>query len=190
MELELCPPKWQQAMDKYIQKYHSDLQGLSWQAATAALYRSGRKKLGAVPAVYEVDGNTIAIAACRIKNLPLASYRSHLVFCGIEPCVPETESKAFATRLRKLSRQLGLNAGERRLKITRSHCCGACRSGSVSVIYEALQPGETAINNGRWIAHGDELTDDQWLTVFQAIDERQPLDTVLDSRFFVQQQVR
>ncbi|CAM3594994.1 hypothetical protein [Parendozoicomonas haliclonae] len=190
LEVSTCSKRMQQAMDKYIQKFHLGVEGLAWQAATVALFTSGRKKLHAEPVLMEVNGHTIAVALCRIKDQPLAEYRSHMVFCGIEPCIPEEDSRAFAHRLRKLARSIGLDSGDRRMKITRSNCCGACRSGSVSVIYENLQPGEMAVNNGSWIAHGDELTDNQWLDIFKAVDERRPLTELLDSRHFVVKQVR
>ena len=190
LEFETCSARWQEAMDKYIQKFHAGVEGLQWQASTVALFNAGRKKLVADPRQLEVNGHSIALALGCIKDQPLAEYRSHLVFCSIEPCIPENESKAFAHRLRGLARDLGMNSGERRMKITRSLCCGACRKGSVSVVYENLQPGETPVNNGSWIAHGDELSDHQWQEVFKAIDERRPLTDILDARHFVPKQVR
>ncbi|MFM2481428.1 cobalamin biosynthesis protein [Celerinatantimonas sp. YJH-8] len=113
------------------------------------------------------------------RERPMLYYRHHLIICGGARCAKASGRADLAAELRGLAREMGLNRGASRIKISRSHCAGSCRNQAVAVLYEHLDTGESAVNNGLWLRQIDQLSKSQWQTMFEALRERKSLRSVL-----------
>jgi len=116
-------------------------------------------------------------------NRPMLHHRHHLLVCEGGRCAKQG-SRNLAHDLRQILKTLGLNQGEDRIKISRTHCAGACRNRAAMVVYERLTQDETPINNGVWLKAIDEFTHAQWVSLFEALRGRTPLQQVLAEQFF------
>ncbi len=111
-------------------------------------------------------------------NRPMLYHRHHLLLCDGKRCQQEG-SEQLAHQLRSLLKQMGLNKGKQRIKISRSQCAGSCRNKIAMVIYERLTTDETPVNNGLWLKSIDLFTEDQWRELFQALADHQPVKTLI-----------
>jgi (2Fe-2S) ferredoxin len=88
-------------------------------------------------------------------NRPLMGYRYHLFICDGGRC----KTTDLADKLRSITKELDINRGENRVKITRSFCFGACRFASVSVLY--------GYDRAIWIKNIEEIAN--WKEFFLAL---------------------
>ncbi len=116
-------------------------------------------------------------------NRPMLYHRHHLLVCEGGRCAKQG-SRNLAHDLRQILKTMGLDKGDKRIKISRTHCAGACRNRAAMVVYERLNSNETPINNGVWLKAIDEFTLEQWKALFEALHKRTPLQNILSEQFF------
>jgi cobalt-precorrin 5A hydrolase len=116
-------------------------------------------------------------------NRPMLHYRHHIFICEGLRCA-RAGSKNLAHHLRGMLKEMGLAAGEKRIKVSRSMCMGACRNRAMLVIYERPQPGTIAVNNGLWLRKVEAFSENQWRALFTALAEQRPIREVLEQEYF------
>lgn len=116
-------------------------------------------------------------------NRPMLHYHHHILLCEGARCSKEG-SKNLTHDLRTILKEIDLASGEKRIKISRTMCAGACRNRATMVIYERLAANETAVNNASWLRHIEDLSRTQWQALFHALALRQPLSSVLPPEYF------
>lgn len=108
--------------------------------------------------------------ACKPKHKdpskPMMWYRYHFLVCDGPRC-RENQGNDKAERLRELLGAEGLDAGENRVKVTRTNCYGACRFGSVGLLY-ALSAED--LNHGVWLKEMHVWSDSQWVEFFRHLN--------------------
>ncbi|WP_035415641.1 cobalamin biosynthesis protein [Ferrimonas kyonanensis] len=114
---------------------------------------------------------------------PIRHYRHHLVVCEGGRC-QRSGAEGLAHQLRQQLKQLSLHRGPDRIKVTRSHCAGACRQRATAVIY-ARKPDA---NHGLWLQSLETLTQAQWQALFAAMSLGVPLSQVLPPECIAEQE--
>ncbi|SDJ79082.1 cobalt-precorrin 5A acetaldehyde-lyase [Ferrimonas sediminum] len=115
---------------------------------------------------------------------PICHYRHHLVLCEGGRC-QRSGAEGLAHQLRQQLKQLALHRGPDRIKVTRSHCAGACRQRATAVIY-AREPDA---NHGLWLQSLETLTLSQWQALFAALAAGQSLAEVLPTQCLAEQEL-
>ncbi len=81
------------------------------------------------------------------KDKPIMFSATQIFLCDGKRC-QETASEDLANKLRKLIKELELDKGEQRVKVTRTYCNGACRFTQFSYTYKkAKSPNFTTENS-------------------------------------------
>jgi cobalt-precorrin 5A hydrolase len=126
---------------------------------------------------------------------PISHYAYHIFVCDAARCVKSKgpddvivehskhKKNGIAHDLRCLLRELGLNRGPGRIKVSRSHCFGCCGHANPMVIYQGSQQTELMHNHGVWLSHVDEFSQLQWRKVIAALQQNTPLNTCVPSRY-------
>jgi cobalt-precorrin 5A hydrolase len=128
---------------------------------------------------------------CKPKHVdldrPMLHYRHHILLCEGARCA-KVGAKNLAHDLRSLLKNMGLASGERRIKISRTLCVGACRNRATIAIYERQpqvserQP-KVSVNNGVWLRGVDDFSETQWRELFLALADDKPITPVVESRY-------
>ena len=105
-------------------------------------------------------------------NKPIMHYRFILYICSDERCA-KAGSKDKAVELREIVKEMGLDRGENRIKISRSLCQGACRFRQVAQINEN---SPTPINNSLWLKHTHKFTKEEWKKIFLDLIDGKKID--------------
>ncbi|CAM3607679.1 cobalamin biosynthesis protein CbiG [Vibrio aerogenes CECT 7868] len=118
-------------------------------------------------------------------NRPMLFHKHHILLCEGQRCA-KGGSKNLAHDLRGILKELGLATGEKRIKISRTMCVGACRNRATMVVYErAENPASTlSPNHGQWLRGVENFTLQQWQDIFVALSENKPLQHVIDDQYF------
>ncbi|MDG3085154.1 cobalamin biosynthesis protein [Vibrio hannami] len=122
---------------------------------------------------------------CKPKHVdldrPMLFHKHHILLCEGKRCA-KAGSKNLAHDLRGILKELGLSKGDKRIKISRTMCAGACRNRSTMVIYErSEQPSE---NHAQWLRGVEEFTEQRWREVFTALAEGKPLTQIIENKYF------
>ena len=112
--------------------------------------------------------------ACKPKKLdpnkPIMHYESHIFVCNGDRC-----AKAFkgdkAVELRDIIKQMQLDRGKKRIKVTRSGCYGACRFRGVINIYENTASNGFVENNNIWLKHTHLYSKEKWQKLFNLLSQ-------------------
>lgn len=124
---------------------------------------------------------------CKPKHVdldrPMLHYRHHLLLCEGKRCA-KAGSKNLAHSLRGVLKELDLNRGAKRIKISRTQCAGACRNRSTLVIYERPLTEEYSTNHACWLRNVEDLSEQEWREMFVALSESRPIQEVIDQRYF------
>jgi len=142
--------------------------------------------------INEMGNEVVEGYACKPKdfdpNRPIMHYKTLLLLCDDERC-----SKAGkidkATHLREILKEMGLNKGKNRIKVSRTGCYGACRFRQVCQITENTQVNGNAKNNALWLKHTHKYSDEQWRELFLALSEDRVLLDELGSEKFIPMKV-
>lgn len=105
---------------------------------------------------------------------PIRHYRHHLVVCEGGRC-QQSGADGLAHQLRQILKEMNLAKGPNRIKVTRSHCAGACRQRATAVVYAR----ERDVNHSQWLQALEGFSKEQWQRVFQALCEGQALAEVV-----------
>lgn len=102
-------------------------------------------------------------------NRPIMHYKYHIFICDGGRC---TRDNNLAEKLRDLTKKLNLTDGKNRVKITRSHCLGACRFSSVMLIFEN---SNNPLNNCVWLKNIDKFNEDDFKNFLLSIGQNQDI---------------
>lgn len=124
---------------------------------------------------------------CKPKHVdldrPMLFHRHHILLCEGKRCA-KTGTKNLAHDLRNMLKDMGLASGNKRIKISRTMCAGACRNRSTLVVYERVQKGLVSENNALWLKNVEAFSEHQWRELFLALSENRPLIDVIDKHYF------
>ncbi|TCS39038.1 cobalamin biosynthesis protein [Reinekea marinisedimentorum] len=113
-------------------------------------------------------------------NRPLLHHRHHIVLCEGARCA-KAGAANLAHDLRAVLKDMGLASGNKRIKISRTKCVGACRNRATLAIYER---SALPVNNGVWLRKVEAFSEDTWRTLFRALADGVSLNQVVDETFF------
>lgn len=154
--------------------------------------RHGDENLHSINGKVNAYGNEVAEGfECKPKHVdldrPMLFHRHHLLLCEGKRCA-KAGSKNLAHDLRGLVKNMGLSTGDRRIKISRTMCVGACRNRSTLVIYERPFEDENSetplVNNAQWLRNVEDFSENQWRELFAALAERRPVEHVVEQKYF------
>jgi len=121
-------------------------------------------------------------------NRPIMHYITLLMICDDERCGKAGKIDKSA-HLREILKEMGLNKGENRIKITRTGCYGACRFRQVCQVVENTQANGEPKNNAIWLKHTHLYSDDEWRNIFKLLSEGEILTDTLDEDAFIPMKV-
>jgi DNA-binding transcriptional regulator PaaX len=119
---------------------------------------------------------------------PIMHYKSLLMICDDERC-SKAGGGAKAEDLRNILKDMGLNEGKNRIKISRTGCYGACRFRQVCQITENTQVNGNTKNNALWLKQTHRFSDNQWREIFKMLSEDKILLDELDIEKFIPMKV-
>lgn len=130
--------------------------------------------------------------ACKPKdfdpNRPIMHYKSMIFICDDKRC-QKAHKGSKAPKLRELLKELGLNKGENRIKITRVLCFGACRFRGVAHITQNTKANGLDKNNSLWLRATHLYDTQKWLEIFKSLRDSIALEDVLDEKDFIPMKV-
>jgi cobalt-precorrin 5A hydrolase len=142
--------------------------------------------------INEMGNEVVDGFECKPKNYdanrPIMHYKTLILLCDDERC-QKASSKEKPKELRELLKELGLNKGKNRIKITRTMCNGACRFRQVAHISENMQQNGNAKNTSLWLKHTHQYSLEKWSEIFKALSEDMALERLLDKDEFIQMKV-
>lgn len=116
---------------------------------------------------------------CKPKNLdpnkPIMHYKTLIYVCEDERCA-KASGKDKAKELRDILKDINLETGKNRIKISRSMCQGACRFRQVMQINENTKANGYESNNGIWLKHTHRYTKQQYEELFIALSLNKGLE--------------
>jgi len=129
---------------------------------------------------------------CKPKNYdanrPIMHYKTLLLLCDDERCGKAGKTDK-ASELRAILKEMGLNKGANRIKVSRTGCYGACRFRQVCQITENTQANGNPKNNALWLRHTHNFTEEDWRELFRLLSEDKILLEELDSNHFIPMKV-
>ncbi len=138
--------------------------------------------------VNEMGSEVLEGYRCKPKNYdanrPIMHYKTLIFICDGERCKKAGKIDK-ASYLRDIIKDMGLNRGENRIKITRTGCYGACRFRQVCHITENTQANGNPKNNSLWLKHTHNFKESDWRRIFIYLSEDKILKDILDNRYFI-----
>ncbi len=108
-------------------------------------------------------------------NKPIMFYKYILHVCVDKRCSSAGSAKK-ANELRELLKEMHLDRGADRIKISKSLCYGACRYKQVSTIFANTQADVEPSHNGVWLKATHTYDKKKWQALFMALKENRALD--------------
>ena len=102
-------------------------------------------------------------------NKPIMFYKAIVYICTDERCAKAGKVDK-ASELREIVKELGLEKGKYRIKISRSLCQGACRFRQV------VQINSDFPNQKIWLKHTHNFTKEDWKELFLKLKNDEKLD--------------
>lgn len=121
-------------------------------------------------------------------NRPIMHYKTLLLLCDDERCAKAGRDDK-ATHLREILKDMGLNKGKNRIKVSRTGCYGACRYRQVCQVTENTQANGNPKNNALWLRHTHNFSDEQWRELFKMLSEDKLLSEELEEEYFISMKV-
>jgi len=116
---------------------------------------------------------------CKPKVLdpdkPIMHYKNIVHICVDKRCSEQGSSKK-ADYLREIVKDMGLDTGKHRVKISKSFCYGACRYKQVANIFSNEQENGQRKHNNIWLKETDQYDTDKWIELFTALKENRYLN--------------
>lgn len=142
--------------------------------------------------INEMGSEVVDGYACKPKDFdasrPIMHYKTLLMICDGERCAKAGKIDK-ATYLREMLKDMGLNKGENRIKISKTSCYGACRFRQVCQVTENTQANGNEKNNALWLKHTHNYSDEQWRELFKMLSENKILQDELNEEFFIPMKV-
>ncbi len=121
-------------------------------------------------------------------NRPIMHYKTLLLLCDDERCAKAGRDDK-ATHLREILKDMGLNKGKNRIKVSRTGCYGACRYRQVCQVTENTQANGNPKNSALWLRHTHNFSDEQWRELFKMLSEDKLLSEELEEECFIPMKV-
>ena len=116
---------------------------------------------------------------CKPKQLdpdkPIMHYKNILHVCVDKRCASVGSNKK-ADELREIIKDIGLDVGEQRIKISKSFCYGACRYKQVVNIFSNEQNNGQSKHNNIWLKETHEYDTSKWIELFNTLKENRYLN--------------
>jgi NADH:ubiquinone oxidoreductase subunit E len=145
-----------------------------------------------MPKINEMGQEVVEGYSCKPKNYdpnrPIMHYKTLLMLCDGDRCAKAGEIDK-ASHLREILKDMGLNKGKNRIKISRTGCYGACRFRQVCQITENTQANGEPKNNALWLRHTHNFSDEKWREIFTILSKDEILLDKLDSKHFIPMRV-
>ena len=158
---------------------------------SSSQYGSNPVKEGEVR-LNEMGSEIVEGYTCKPKDYdaerPIMHYKTLLLLCDDERCGKAGKDDR-ATHLRDILKEMGLNKGENRIKVSRTGCYGACRFRQVCQVTENTQSNGNTKNNALWLRNTHKFKDEQWREIFTMLSEDKVLLEELDSEVFIPMKV-
>lgn len=97
-------------------------------------------------------------------NKPIMFFKTQIFICFGERCKRAYGRDTFI--LRDILKELLLHKGEKRIKVSKSECFGACRFRQVCVIFENTNVSKNIANNNIWLKNVHTYDEDRWRRLF------------------------
>ena len=111
-------------------------------------------------------------------NKPIMFYKSLVYVCCDARCTKKG-SKDKAKDLREIVKQMGLEKGKNRIKVSRSLCQGACRFAQVAQI------NSPSPNTKLWLKHTHNFKKSDWVELFEALrDDKEYNKNKIDMKVY------
>ena len=94
-----------------------------------------------------------------------------------------------ATHLREILKDMDLNKGKNRIKVSRTGCYGACRFRQVCQVTENTQANGNPQNNSIWLRYTHNFKEEDWRRVFKLLSQNKILLKELDEKHFIPMKV-
>ena len=108
-------------------------------------------------------------------NKPIMHYKNIVYVCVDKRCAEAGSSKK-ADELREIVKDMGLDVGEHRVKISKSFCYGACRYKQVANIFSNTQDNGQRKHNNIWLKETNTYDTEKWTELFTALKENRYLN--------------
>ncbi len=142
--------------------------------------------------INEMGSEVVEGFSCKPKNYdasrPIMHYKTIIMICDGERCATAGKIDK-ATYLREILKDMGLNKGKNRIKISRSGCYGACRFRQVCQINENTRVNGNIENNGLWLKNTHNFTDEQWRDIFNKLVDNKSLEDELGVEYLIPMKV-
>jgi cobalt-precorrin 5A hydrolase len=109
-------------------------------------------------------------------NKPIMHYKTMIYVCTDERCKAASKCEDKAKDLREILKEINLQKGANRIKITRNSCQGACRFRQVMQINENTKANGYEPNNGVWLKNTHKFSYEQYAELFETLASCKPLD--------------
>ncbi len=117
--------------------------------------------------------------ACKPLKLdpkkPIMHFKTQIFLCDDERCGSAGE-KNLAKKLRDLTKEMNIDKGENRIKISRNFCQGACRYRKVAQIVENTSSNGYAKNNNIFLPYTHKYSMNDWENLFIKLTNNQSLE--------------
>ena len=142
--------------------------------------------------INEMGSEVVEGYSCKPKNYdaerPIMHYKTLLLLCDDERCGKAGEVDK-ASKLREILKDMGLNKGANRIKVSRTGCYGACRFRQVCQVTENTQANGNPQNNALWLRHTHKFKEEDWRELFTLLSEDKILLDELDKKHFIPMKV-
>jgi len=142
--------------------------------------------------INEMGSEVVEGYTCKPKdydaNRPIMHYKTLLMICDDERCGKAGKIDK-ASYLRDILKDMDLNKGENRIKISRTSCYGACRFRQVCQVTENTQANGNAQNNAIWLKNTHRYSDDEWRDIFKKLSNDIVLTQELSQEHFIPMKV-
>lgn len=109
-------------------------------------------------------------------NKPIMFFKTQIFICDGQRCSKAQKDTDLAGKLRDILKQLQLNKGKNRIKISRTNCFGACRFRQVAVIFENTKANGNLKNNNIWLKNIHKYDEERYKKLFIDLSENRTLD--------------
>lgn len=109
-------------------------------------------------------------------NKPIMFFKTQIFICDGERCSKANKVDNLAGKLRDILKELKLNKGKNRIKISRTNCFGACRFRQVAVIFENTKGNGDIENNNIWLKNIHKFDENRWRKLFIDLSKNNSLD--------------
>jgi hypothetical protein len=144
------------------------------------------------PKINEMGQEVVDGFECKPKdfdpNRPIMHYKYQIYICDDKRCQKASKIDR-AKSLRELLKEMGLNQGKDRIKISRSRCFGACRYRQVAQINANTQANGDEKNNSLWLKNVNSYELSRWREIFCLLRDGGILKDELESDAFIDMKV-